>query len=378
MKIVDGWLDTANEYNLMQNSMSRLGYKPTHLVIHGTAGGSYGNDVIAYMATASVSTHFVISIDGTIWQAVSMSSAAWANAPLNAPRLNFDNANANPNYWTISIEFCKPDTTNQINITNAQLASGIALTTLICDTYNIPKRRGDGHAGIISHADINSIDRAMCPGTFPWDALIAGINTNQSAQGGTTMTVPSGWKDTGSVLTAPNNIPITDGFRTYVLSHAWDPANIPLEPAHGLSPLELSNPGLGSGTRQTFRWVALEWTSKAGVFESSVGQELVAVLKLLSSTQASLQSLRVIYDAIVIEKNGLIGAKDQLAAQVIQLNAEIAQLKAQPSGNDVQLQQQIATLDQQNIALAAQVKAYYDKLQQIVTDANQIATFAKQ
>lgn len=171
MQFVDGWLDIAKEYNLTNNSWSRNGVTPTHLVIHGTAGGSDGGSVAAYMGSAGVSTHFVVSTDGTYWQCVSADAAAWANAPLKSPTLNFARADLNPNLWTISIEFCKPDSTNQVNITDAQKASGFALIAAVCDQYNIPKQQGDGSGGIIGHCDINSIDRAHCPGTFPWDDL---------------------------------------------------------------------------------------------------------------------------------------------------------------------------------------------------------------
>lgn len=173
MKFVDGWLDIAQEYNLMGNSWDRGGVRPTHLVVHGTAGGSNGSDVAAYMGSVGVSTHFVISTDGTVWQCVSVDAAAWGNAPLKSPRLNFARADLNPNYWSVSAEFCKPDTTNQINITDAQRASGFTLIQFICETYDIPKKQGDGNGGIISHADINSVDRAHCPGTFPWSDLVA-------------------------------------------------------------------------------------------------------------------------------------------------------------------------------------------------------------
>lgn len=176
MKFVQGWVDTAGEYNLMANSMSRQGYKPTHLVLHGTAGGSDAYGVCAYMAGENVSTHFVISTDGTIVQGVSCDVAAWGNAPLMSPRLSFDHADVNPNYWTISIEFCKPDTTNQIAITEAQFTSGVALAKLICDEYGIPKHRSDGHAGIVGHCDLNSVERAMCPGTFDWDDFFNALN----------------------------------------------------------------------------------------------------------------------------------------------------------------------------------------------------------
>lgn len=167
----DGWLDSAKEYNISDNSWDRGGVQPSHLVIHATAGGSNGNDTLAYEASVGVSTHFAISTNGDTYQGIPCGRAAWANAPLNAPLLNFARADLNPNLWTISIEFCKPDTTNQINVTDAQKQSGFALIQAICDTYNIPKRQGDGNGGIIRHADLNSVDRARCPGTFPFDEL---------------------------------------------------------------------------------------------------------------------------------------------------------------------------------------------------------------
>lgn len=175
----DGWLDVAKEYNISDNSWDRGGVPPSHLVIHGTAGGSNGNDTLAYEATAGVSTHFALSTNGDIWQGVPCTNkAAWGNAPLKSPTMNFACADLNPNLWTISIEFCKPDTTNQIDITDAQKQSGFALIAAICDNYNIPKRRGDGNGGIIGHCDINSVDRSHCPGTFPWDDLWTFLNQN--------------------------------------------------------------------------------------------------------------------------------------------------------------------------------------------------------
>jgi hypothetical protein len=378
MKFVNGWVDTATEYNIMQNSMSRQGYSPTHVVIHGTAGGSYVTDVASYEATHQVSTHFIIGIDGVICQEVDVSVAAWGNAPLMSPTLTFDNANVNPNYWTISIEFCKPDPTNQISITSAQLTSGIALTKLICETYGIPKKRGDGHGGIIGHCDINTVERAGCPGTFPWDALIAGINGSTPAQGGTTMSVPNGWSDNGTVLKAPNcPYEITQGFRSYILSHAWDSANIPVGSAQGLNPLELSNTSLGSGTRQLFRWSALEWTSKAGVFEGWIGQELATTVALLNRTQNDLKALQTNWNDVVAKKNALIGENTAIQKQLDDANKEIATLKAtQPSGDVTQLQQQVDTLKAQNAAQAAQVQAYYNRLTQIGASATQIVTLA--
>lgn len=180
-----GWLDVAKEYNISGNSWDRGGVQPSHLVVHGTAGGSDGSGTMAYMGANGVSTHFALSTNGDIWQGVNVLAAAWANAPLKSPLLNFAHADLNPNLWTISIEFCKPDTTNQIDITDAQKQSGFALIQAICDTYNIPKKQGDGNGGIIRHADLNSIDRSRCPGTFPFDELWQFLG--QSTGGDTTV-----------------------------------------------------------------------------------------------------------------------------------------------------------------------------------------------
>lgn len=96
--------------------------------------------------------------------------------------------------------------------------------------------------------------------------------------------IPSGWKDNGTTLTAPNGHTVTLGFRDYVLNHNWDSNNYPLEEAHGQTPLELSNPSLGGGTQQTFRTTVLEWTPSGGVFVAWVGQELLKLRALLAQT----------------------------------------------------------------------------------------------
>jgi len=94
--------------------------------------------------------------------------------------------------------------------------------------------------------------------------------------------VPAGWKDSGATLTAPNGITVTLGFRDYILNNNWPSGNWPIEEAHAESPLELSNPGLGSGTQQVYRWSVLEWTPTQGVFIAWSGQELLKMRALLA------------------------------------------------------------------------------------------------
>lgn len=108
----------------------------------------------------------------------------------------------------------------------------------------------------------------------------------------TMTTVPQGWHDDGTILTAPNNIPVKLGFRQYVLTHNWDANNYPLAAEEGVPQLEISNPALGGGTWQPFRWTVLEWTTQRGVFEMWTGQELLGVRSQAATLQAQIKTLQ--------------------------------------------------------------------------------------
>lgn len=97
--------------------------------------------------------------------------------------------------------------------------------------------------------------------------------------------IPSGWRDDGQTLTAPNGHRVVLGFRRYVLTQPWDASNLPLQEENGRSPLEESNPALGAGTQQIFTRTMLEWTPKRGVFEGWMGPELVQLRADLAALQ---------------------------------------------------------------------------------------------
>lgn len=119
--------------------------------------------------------------------------------------------------------------------------------------------------------------------------------------------VPTGWKDDGHVLTAPNGQQVTFGFRNYVLTHSWHPDNFPLGPAVGLNPLEESNPSLGGGTQQVFRWTMLEWTPPHNVFVSYIGAELLALRADKAALQAQIANLQALINNQQIQIGDLIG-----------------------------------------------------------------------
>jgi len=104
--------------------------------------------------------------------------------------------------------------------------------------------------------------------------------------------VPQGWQDDGTTLTAPNHVPVKLGFRQYVLTHNWDANNYPLAAEEATPQLELSNPALGGGTWQPFRWTVLEWTPQRGVTEMWTGQELLATRNQVATLQNQIKMLQ--------------------------------------------------------------------------------------
>jgi hypothetical protein len=174
MNIIDGWIDTALEIDYDNKSMSRQGQKVTHICLHGTAGGTSAEGIAHYFHDSPVqaSAHIIIGTDGHVVQGMSLDDAAWSNGIILHPRIPWD-ASINPNLYTASIEHVKASTDNSDELTPAQKLASFQVIAAICDYYGIAKRRGDVHGGIISHADLDSVNRARCPGPYPWDELMA-------------------------------------------------------------------------------------------------------------------------------------------------------------------------------------------------------------
>ena len=112
-------------------------------------------------------------------------------------------------------------------------------------------------------------------------------------EGETTMTVPSGWKDDGKTLLAPNGIPVVQGFREYVLGHSWDAHNWPLAPEQVTTSgsIEPGNASIGPGSRQDFRLTSLGWTETRNVYVIYVGQDIQALGRQLSAANARIAQL---------------------------------------------------------------------------------------
>lgn len=121
--------------------------------------------------------------------------------------------------------------------------------------------------------------------------------------------VPHGWIDDSHTLygPAPALLPITGALRQHILSSSWHPDNYPLGPAQHMKPVEGSNPALGAGLQQVFRYSLLcVLDGQSGVIEESVGSELAwsrsefaKAAKKLDNARAYIEELRKYIDQLV-------------------------------------------------------------------------------
>lgn len=110
----------------------------------------------------------------------------------------------------------------------------------------------------------------------------------------TTKGVPTGWKDDGKTLVAPNGVPVKMGFRDWVLAHAWDANNWPLAAESVISSgsIEPGNASIGPGSRQDFRLTSLGWTSSRNVYVIYVGQDIRALQTQLHDALVLVEDLK--------------------------------------------------------------------------------------
>lgn len=161
---------------------------PRYIVLHSTAGGSSAQAIAEYFAstqgtTNPVSAHYIVGQDGTIVQCNYEQDGAYGNGFISGPsgtsgdgvgngfHDQWWDSHANPNMFTISIEHVKSATDNSNQLTDAQKTASFKLIRDICQRHNIPMRKADTLGGITGHYAIDPVNRAMCPGPYPWNEL---------------------------------------------------------------------------------------------------------------------------------------------------------------------------------------------------------------
>lgn len=170
--------------------LNRNGYKPSYIVLHGTGGGTTAQATANYFQSTQgtsnpVSSTYIVGIDGAVVQCVMERDGAWANGYISGPAGTSGNgigngfhdswwdSGINPNLLTISIEHVKSATDNSSQLTDVQKQASFKLIRDICQRNNIPARKADANGGITGHYAIDPVNRAECPGPYPWDELWA-------------------------------------------------------------------------------------------------------------------------------------------------------------------------------------------------------------
>lgn len=143
-------------------------HRPEALVWHVTAGGFAGSLSWLTNPASQASANYLIDKDGAILELVPPTESAWANGAVNRPDAGNPSIarwlaeGANVNQRTVSIEVVREQSANGRpgGFTPSQHASLVALSAWLCARFGIPADRGH----ILRHAQIDSVDRANCPG----------------------------------------------------------------------------------------------------------------------------------------------------------------------------------------------------------------------
>lgn len=169
----------------MQHFGFGVAFTPRYVILHATAGDVTPQAVQRTCDERGTSVHFSIGMDGTVAQHVPLDQAAYGNGVITAGADGW--WYPNPNNYTVSIEHCKGDTANASELTLAQRQASFALVAWLCDRFGIAKRAADASSGLTGHYSIDPVNRARCPGAYPWADLFASLNGGP--QGGNNM----GW-----------------------------------------------------------------------------------------------------------------------------------------------------------------------------------------
>jgi len=141
------------------------------IVLHGTGSPDplpTVEELGGYFRSTPLETsvHYGVGCDGRIAQYVHESDGAGGNGYLDAGHDPFwDQYADNPNWHSLSIEHVN-DSANSLPLTDAQKTASFKLIAYLCKKYGIPPEN------IKSHASLQPVQRAECPGpAFPWSDL---------------------------------------------------------------------------------------------------------------------------------------------------------------------------------------------------------------
>lgn len=290
------WIPTEHRWP------GRAGQSPRWIILHGSAGGDSAAAIARYFQTNDppTSTHYIIGRDGAIVQCVRESDTAWGNGVLSAGHAPWWPASVNPNQLTFSIEHVKPHSDNSDLLTPAQSAASFALVRHLCARWHIPARPADAQGGITGHFSIDPVNRARCPGAYPWDDLWTHL------KGTPTMTFVK--QPDGSARDDTTGVVLHFGMAAYVLDHSVAQHALIAETYY--TPTDSFVPCDGG--------LVLTYNKQENrVRADRAGETLLAIWNVLSAANVHTHEL-----------------DDQIAALQTQLTQARQQQPAQPSASD--------------------------------------------
>lgn len=146
----------ASPGNFLQG---RQGKQVDRVVIHVTDGTLRGSAAWFADPKSNVSAHFIVGMDGTVIQCVSVENAAYHAGDWGM------------NLRSIGIEHEGQPSKGPWTPSEAQLEASADLVAELCRRFNIPPHR----AHIIAHSEVNPnrAARHNCPGpTWPWGKYV--------------------------------------------------------------------------------------------------------------------------------------------------------------------------------------------------------------
>lgn len=152
-------------------SKGRKGAYPVDaIVIHVTEGGAESVRAWFKNPAAQVSSHYLTTKKGLVYQFVRETDTAWANGRVAHPtaELVLARPSANPNGWTISIE---NEGTGLEELTTPQRK---ILMWLIRDIQSRNRRITSDRRHILRHNEIYALK--SCPGRISVDRIVADLN----------------------------------------------------------------------------------------------------------------------------------------------------------------------------------------------------------
>lgn len=168
----------VNEQRTFIDALAGLSGDQLSIAIHKTGGTPNLASLASYFQTDTngANTHFGIDLDGSVGQFVLLKDGAAGNCCLEAGHDPYWDSYAakygNLNLCTISIEHIDPTQDNSTTPPAAQLGTSFALVRWLVQKFNIPLDH------IKTHASLDPINRARCPGNYPMATLIAHLRSN--------------------------------------------------------------------------------------------------------------------------------------------------------------------------------------------------------